>query len=188
MQPHELIRAAAEIIKTSGWSRGAQARDTDGNSIPLFGVAVGGDSRSSVNPAARSFSIYGALVKAMSQAGEASHVGLMWDTLHRLAHAETGTPHGLGDNLHPVFRLNDAEGTTKEQVLAFMEKAAAVLEGGLSVPVDHTEAPIAQIMPTLVSPPEPETPKPVVTPPPAPQPAVAEPAPVRTTVMPNPFL
>lgn len=130
MQPHELIRAAAEIIKTGGWSQKAAARDHLGVEVPLFGGVTGDTSRAGVNQAAVRFSIYGALVKAQAIAGTSvANPGLMWHTLHQLAKAEPGAPVTGGTNyVHPVLGYNDHEGRTVEEVLSFLETCALTLE------------------------------------------------------------
>lgn len=129
MQPQELIRSAAKIIKEGGWSQGAAARDHNGDEVPLFGGVSGDTSRAGVNSAAVSFSIYGALVKAQSIAGAAiPNPGLMWDTLYRLAQAEHDIPAGGSNYVHPVIGYNEAEGRTVEEVLAFLEACAVEIE------------------------------------------------------------
>ncbi len=71
-----MLREAAKVIE-AGWSVGAAARDAAGNQVPLF---VG--ERSAVNPAAVSFSLYGAIVKA-GRRGAAN--GQLWHVLLLLA-------------------------------------------------------------------------------------------------------
>lgn len=131
MQPQDLIRSAAKIIKESGWSQGAAARDHNGAEVPLFGGVSGDTSRAGVNSAAVSFSIYGALVKAQATAGAGmiqNLVGMMWDTLYRLARAEHGIPPGGTNYVHPIIGYNEAEGRTVEEVLAFLEACAVEIE------------------------------------------------------------
>lgn len=120
MLAHELLRAAAEIIDRGGWSHGADARDASGVGVALFAGAI----KASINPAAVSFSIYGAVCKASAEAGRVERVPLMWDVLYRLAHDANGHPHGGTNYVHPVMQYNEAEGRTKAEVLALLELAA----------------------------------------------------------------
>lgn len=147
MQPYELIRRAAKLIETQGWARGTDetggavaARDVSGAPVRLLATATGGDSRTKVNPAAHSFSIYGALVKAQQTHGEPPHIGLMWDTLYRMAREIGGAPEGGRNYVHPVIQYNETEGRTQEEVLAFMEQAAAAIEAKLNPPAAPAEA------------------------------------------------
>lgn len=141
MQPYELIRHAAKLIADQGWSQGAAARDATGAVVQLLDVGRAGDSRVRVNPAAKSFSIYGALVKAQSVHGEPTHIGLMWDTLMRMARELHGAADGGTNYVHPVIQYNETEGTTQADVLAFMEKAASAIEAALNPP--DQAAPVA---------------------------------------------
>lgn len=138
MQPYELIRNAARLIEAQGWAYGTSdewgsiaAFDRGGAPVRLLSTATG-DARVKVNPAAYSFSIYGALVKGQEIYGQPTHVGLMWDTLYRLAREIGATPEGGTNYVHPVIAYNEAEGRTKEDVLAFMEQAAAAIEAALT--------------------------------------------------------
>jgi hypothetical protein len=147
MQPHELIRRAAKLIEAQGWASGVDdagtpvaARDASGNAIRLLEAGTGGDSRVKVNKRAAAFSIYGALVKAQELYKEPASVGLMWDTLYRLAREAHGAAEGGTNFVHPVIQYNETEGRTKEEVLAFMEQAAAAIEAQLNPPAPPAEA------------------------------------------------
>lgn len=139
MQPYELIRKAAEIIETQGWACGTEpevggavaARDRSGAAVRLFGNPSGGESRARVNPQAWSFSVYGALVKAQ-EAGQVASIGLMWDVLYRMAKELNAAAEGGTNYVHPVIQYNETEGRTKDEVLAFMESAAAAIEAQLN--------------------------------------------------------
>lgn len=133
MKPHELVRAAAEIIKATDWSQGAAARDHNGEQVPLYQPATGGDSRVSIHPNAVAFSIYGALAKALATAGtKVANPGLMWQTLSMLAEGHV-VPGGT-NHVHSLIAFNDVEGRTKDEVLAFLEEAAQQLEPRASEP------------------------------------------------------
>lgn len=143
MQPYDLIRRAAKIIETSGWAAGTDdkggavaARDASGDPVTLFDTASGGESRTRVNRKAVSFSVYGAMVKAQEAHGEPPHLGLMWATLMQLASELGNIPSGGTNYVHPVIQYNMAEGRTKEEVLAFMEQAAATIEAKLNPPAE----------------------------------------------------
>jgi hypothetical protein len=135
MEAYELVRAVRQNFETPGsWSQsepGAavvmHARDHAGNPISLFHVSSEGTSRASVNPAAVSFSIYGALVKAQETHGACVHLALLWDTLQKMAAQETGAAHGGTNYVHPLIQYNEAPGRTREQVVAFLERAEAAL-------------------------------------------------------------
>jgi hypothetical protein len=141
MQPYELIRRAAEIIRTGGWATGQDetgnaiaALDASGEPVRLLDASTGGESRVRVNRKAVAFSAYGALVKAQELHGEPPSVGLMWDTLYRLARELGATPEGGVNFVHPIIQYNAAEGRTKEEVLAFAIEAKA--GGGRSIMTD----------------------------------------------------
>jgi hypothetical protein len=129
MQSQELIRAAAAVIRNGGWSQGTAARDAMGNEVPLFGGTRGDASRAGVNPEAVSFSIYGALVKAMGAAGSGvADPGMMWETLRRMSGVEHGVPAGGLNHVHSVITYNDGADRTVEQVLSFLETCALTIE------------------------------------------------------------
>jgi hypothetical protein len=136
MQPYELIRHAADLIRAQGWSQGGAARDVTGEIVQLLDVGRAGDSRVRVNPRAVSFSIYGALVKAQELYGEPTQVGLMWDTLMRLAREAGDVADGGTNYVHPVIQYNETEGRTVDEVLALLERAAAATEAQIN-PADQ---------------------------------------------------
>jgi hypothetical protein len=80
MQPHEILRAAADIV-LAGWSQGADARDATELAVPLYT----GDARATVNPHASRFSGYGAICKAMSQSKRTVLSQTMWSKLRDLS-------------------------------------------------------------------------------------------------------
>src|SRR5882672_2086666 len=148
MKPFELVRAAADVIRTGGWAHGldeagigVNARNHAGKEGPLMKVGTGETGRASLNPEAVSFSIYGALVKAA--AGSVVEGGaLLWDTLHDMSQAATGVAHGGLNHVHPVMQYNETEGRTVEDVLAFLELVAIELGGGLAQTTDKPLAPL----------------------------------------------
>lgn len=121
----EVLRAASAIIE-AGWSQGAVARDGNGRLVPLFSGTRSDTGRAGVNPAAVSFSLYGAVSKAAADG--CSRLPLLWDVLYRHASAGTAdasqTPHGGTNHVHPVIQFNEHEGRTKDEVLALLEVAA----------------------------------------------------------------
>lgn len=134
----EILRAASALIET-GWSQGASARDGNGAEVPLFS----GNVKAGVNPAAVSFSIYGAVSKAVANAGRVNRLPLVWDVLYKLASA-TDTPHGGNNYVHPVIQFNEQDGRTKAEVLALLDLAAIecdrIGDGPLVPPVTAIEA------------------------------------------------
>jgi hypothetical protein len=114
----DVLRAAGALIEV-GWSQGAPARDGNGSPVPLHS----GEVKAGVNPAAVSFSIYGAVCKALATAGPVDRLPLVWDVLYRLASA-SDTPHGGNNHVHPVIQFNEQEGRTKAEVLALLDLAA----------------------------------------------------------------
>jgi len=146
MLPQDLIRAAAKVLQEKGWSQtgSSHAAAADGTPVSLWGntrsVAPIDTSRATINPQAATFSIYGAIVAAhMVDATYLEHAGLMWDCLYRGSRAELGEHAPGGTNyVHPVIAYNEAEGRTKQEVLAFLEKIAAEIEAKLPTGVDTT--------------------------------------------------
>lgn len=125
MKPSEVVVKAIDVLNAYGWCQGAAARDRQGNDIRLYEVSAAGDGRTRINQAAASFSIYGAIAKAMQEAGEAvPQAGLMWDTLHSLAKVIPSTV----DHIHPVVAFNENMDRTKDEVIGFLQDAVAHLE------------------------------------------------------------
>jgi hypothetical protein len=137
MTPQDLIRAAAKIIETQGWCSGTDnkgkivhVRDQSGIPLPLYKGDNTGQDKAKVNPGARSFSIYGALAKALHDAkGAVADPGSMWLVLDRMAASEPGARQRGGTNwVHPVIDFNEREDMTKDGVLAFLERCAVEFE------------------------------------------------------------
>lgn len=134
MTPQDLIRAAAKIIETEGWCSGTDnkgkivhVRDQSGIPLPLYRGDNTGQDKAKVNSGARSFSIYGALCKALHDArGAVADPGGMWTVLQGLALTEGPTTERMGGTnwVHPVIAFNEREGMTKDGVLAFLERCA----------------------------------------------------------------
>lgn len=121
MQAEELLRRAAAVIEAGGWSVGALARDGTGRPVPLWA----GDERAKVNPAAVSFSTYGAICKALDEGRGCSNLPMVWSVLDRLAAERTDAAAGGKNSLHGLYRFDEAEGRTQADVLALLEAAAA---------------------------------------------------------------
>lgn len=133
MQNFQLVRAAADVIRQYGWTSGVDsqgaainARDERGHPVPLFLVPTEGTGRASINPAAVSFSIYGALGVAGAKAGQAPS-SLVWETLRDMAAAATDVAHGGTNHVHPIYQYNEMPGRTQEDVLTFLELVAVAL-------------------------------------------------------------
>lgn len=137
MTPQDLIRAAAKIIETEGWCSGTDnkgkivhVRDQSGIPLPLYRGDNTGQDKAKVNMGARSFSIYGALCKALHDArGAVADPGGMWTVMHKMATTEVQQRSGGGNYVHAVIAINEREGQTKDGVLAFLERCAVEFEG-----------------------------------------------------------
>jgi hypothetical protein len=133
MLAHEVLRAAAEVVR-AGWSEGpVSSRGPDGREVPLFGNAVGATSRVSINPNATRFSAYGAVAKvlAMPQAAgvPASH---MWMKLAEMAKAKSPSRPGGTNHVHPLVQFNaDPERTAEDVIELLLEVADALEQQGL---------------------------------------------------------
>lgn len=132
MRPNELLRRAAAIIAAGGWSAGAVARDGTGWPTALYR-----GERAAINPEAVSFSVYGAVCKALNEGRGCSHAPLLWDVLSRQAGAANGAVQGGTNHLHPIIQFNETPGRTQAEVLALLEAAAAECEqiGGVPFPL-----------------------------------------------------
>ena len=129
MKAHEVLTAAAKVLRDFGWCQGANARDANGKDVP---VADPGGSRRP-NPEAARFSIYGAIMRAGLTGDRQTQTGPMWDVLVREAvdRRRDGTP--ITSRQHQVFEYNDREGMTIEGALDFLEACADRMK-----PVDET--------------------------------------------------
>lgn len=133
MLPHEVIRAAATLIREGGHSQGSHARDALGRDVALFGHTRSGEevdvSRAEINPAAISFSLYGALA-AVLRTAPAGMTGVIWPMVRDEAlRAMDGKSTAGGTNhLHPLVLLNEHMDTDKEGACAFLERCALLVE------------------------------------------------------------
>lgn len=127
MLPHEVIRKAADLIRAGGLSQGSNARDAAGREVPLH-VGGGNEGRAGINPAAVSFSIYGALAAAMAK--NATNPTPIWVVVRDEARRTMeGKARAGGTNyVHPVILLNEDVDTTKESALLFLERCALLIE------------------------------------------------------------
>lgn len=128
MQAHEVLRAAADVIR-AGWSEGpVNARDGDGKPVPLHGAAVGGSSRVGINPDAARFSAWGAVAKVLAGPGGAGvPTSLMWTRLADLAKAKSPARIGGLNHLHPLIQFNADEERTAQDVIDLLIEAADAL-------------------------------------------------------------
>jgi hypothetical protein len=116
MMAHELLRQAAQIL-AANHSKGADARDDAGSIVPLYA----GDNRAAINPAAVSFSPYGAICKAASL-NHARLTGQMWSVLFKLAQER------VGGRVHPLRDLNELEDVTTDECVALLNEAADMID------------------------------------------------------------
>lgn len=148
MEPADLIRAAGKLLDERGWGQGTvgqHAFAADGFPVTLWGNTKSSEpidtSRAAFNTQAARFSIYGAIVAAHAVDGTPlKQADLMWDCLYHVAREELGEQHVPGGTnyVHPIIAYNNAEGRTKEQVLAFMAKVAKEIETTMAIRVDAT--------------------------------------------------
>lgn len=142
MTPQELLRGAAALIEKNGFyapPKGSTHHCCDAANlgIPLWSNTRSGEavdtSRANVNPAAVRFSIYGAIVAAMTSGGGVSNMALMWDTLYRRLLKEPGMVTGGINYVHPVIQYNNAADRTQEEIVALLNEVAADLDAMSSV-------------------------------------------------------
>jgi hypothetical protein len=127
MLAHEVLRAAAEVVR-AGWSHGsAAARDADGNEVNLYGAAVGGTSRVGINPEAARFSVYGAVAKVLTTAQGGPATGLMWLRLAEIAKRRSPSRPGGTNHMHPLVQFNADPERTAEDVVDLLLEAADAL-------------------------------------------------------------
>lgn len=128
MLAHEVLRAAADVVR-AGWSEGsAAARDGDGREVNLYGPAVGGTSRVGITPEATRFSAYGAVAKVLAgPAAGAVAANLMWIRLAELAKAKSPARPGGTNHMHPLVQFNADPERTAEDVIDLLLEAADAL-------------------------------------------------------------
>jgi hypothetical protein len=116
MQPHEILRAAADIVEADGgWCPGPiDAQDATGRAVPLYL----GDARATINPTAAQFSAYGAICKALA-VNRSGATRLMWETLQDIAQ---------GSGFPNLAAFNNAEGRTAAEVATMLRTVADSLD------------------------------------------------------------
>jgi hypothetical protein len=136
MQMFEVLRLAADVVR-AGWSQGAPARDASGMVVPLFKP----EAKDGINPAAESFSIYGAVVKVSHEHRLTVETGT-WDLM--FTRAKERLPEVL-KQIHPISYLNDQPGQTQEAIVEFLEACATELESGVRMASPLKPAPAAVV-------------------------------------------
>lgn len=128
MLSHEVIRAAASLIRAGGHSQGCNARDAYGREVPLYTTGSGENGRASINPAAVAFSMYGAVAAVIHR--NPSNPSVIWPVLDTAARkAMEGRAATGGSNyLHPLILLNEHMDTDKDAAVGFLEGVASTLE------------------------------------------------------------
>lgn len=132
MLPHDVVREAANLIRTGGHSQGCHARDAHGREVPLVtntrGTTEVDTSRARIEGGAYAYSLYGALAVAI--ANTATNPSAIWpvvrDEAIRTLRDKAAT--GGTNHLHPVILLNEHMDTTKDDAVAFLERVAVLLE------------------------------------------------------------
>lgn len=137
MLPQDLLRAAVTVLTEKGWTQGEpgaavtfHARDHAGEPVPIYRPDKGGESRAAVNPAAASFSAYGAIVAAIHQAGvPIDNMELMWGTIAGLATAKLKEMALGGENhVHPLLAFNELKGQTVQNVIGLLQETAREID------------------------------------------------------------
>lgn len=128
MLAHEVLRAAAEVVR-AGWSEGKEAaRDADGRPVPLYGAAIGGSSRVGINPQAVRFSLYGAVAKVLSGPGSGGvATAVMWNRLAERAKERSPARMGGTNHVNPIIQFNADEERTAEDVIELLLETAQLL-------------------------------------------------------------
>jgi hypothetical protein len=132
MLPSDIFREAAKLIRAGGLSKGANARDADGNEVPLFtntrGTTEVDESRATVSDKPTQLSLYGALATVMNR--NPSNTTRIWTVAADEAmRTMTGKAVPGGTNhLHPVHLLNEYPEIDAEQACAFLERCALLTE------------------------------------------------------------
>lgn len=129
MLAHEVLKAAAEIVR-AGWSEGGvPARDADGREVHLYGHAIGGSSRVGINPAAARFSAYGAVAKVLNGPGVAAvDTTAIWGKLSDAARAHSPARPGGTNFMHPLVQFNADPERTDQDIISLLLEVAAVFE------------------------------------------------------------
>lgn len=122
MLAHEVLRGARVVLEQMGWCQGANARDSTGREIQLF---TGMPAK--LNPAAASFSLYGAVCKA-AEGKPQPESARMWVVLNDQADKALKAPRGGNNNVHPIVGYNNSPGRTVADVIALLEAAAVECE------------------------------------------------------------
>lgn len=117
----DLVEAAAGRIETYGWTQGAHARTTENLVCPVM------------SPDAAYFSIYGAVMREMTNAGleggdaaaQNSLVGIvLWTAVTNRVVRERRSYSGV----HPVIDFNDTDARTQAEVVGFLRDCAEDLK------------------------------------------------------------
>lgn len=122
MLAHEVLRGAITVLEQAGWCQDAHARDATGREIQLF---TGDPAK--LNPAAASYSLYGALCKA-AQGKPQPEAARMWVVLNERADKALNAPRGGTNYVHPIFGYNNSPGRTVAEVTALLEASAVECE------------------------------------------------------------
>lgn len=129
MLAHEVLRAAADVIR-EGWSPGGSAaRDANDNEVSLYGAARGSTSRVGINPAAAKFSAYGAVAKVLAgPAAGTPATSAMWIALATKAREKSPARPGGKNFMHPLVQFNADEERTAQDVIDLLIEVADELE------------------------------------------------------------
>lgn len=121
MKGSQILKDAAEVIRTYGWSQGSHARTTENQPCRITA------------PEAAYFSIYGAMTRVMAINGVIDPRGddmavqgysPMWEVLT----VEARKARRVYNAVHPLFDFNDDRGRTQAGVIEFLLDCAEKLE------------------------------------------------------------
>jgi hypothetical protein len=135
MQAHEVLRAAAKVLKDN-WGHGINPSghpinvwDQEGKPLLLWSAGAPGNSKLGVNPAAVKFSLYGAVAAAIHSANPpAVDTQQMWKELDRMASERCVAIPGGSNHVHAIAQFNETPGRTADEVVDLVETCAAWME------------------------------------------------------------
>lgn len=126
MQPANVLREAARLIETGGFSQGCHARNFFGEEIELFLPGSSENGRAGLNPSAVSFSLYGAVAAVLSKGH--SNPSAIWPLLAAEAAKLVGDIPGGANHLHPLILFSEHMDTDQTKAVTFLLTLASTLE------------------------------------------------------------
>ena len=181
--PSQVVALAIDIINERDWCQGQvpssplgsgelyHARNLRNEVVPLF---EGSADKATLNPDAAKVTAYAAIACVLSSRDcYLQEPGLLWETVRQKA--EEAAPDiavGGSNYLHPIHNLNEREGQTKANILAFLSSVQSALKAIEQPTVPMTVAATVRPEPPKL-PPAKGSPRPQPTP--VPKPKIPEP-------------